>query len=71
LRNRHVSASVSFFSERTQFLKIFALELEFRFQPIAGAHFDEVMATKLPVEPRSPMAGLEEADRYWLRQVSA
>jgi hypothetical protein len=35
LRNRHVSASVSFFSERTQFLKIFALELEFRFQPIA------------------------------------
>ncbi len=41
------------------------------FQPIEGAHFDEVIATKLTVDPWLPMAGLEEADHQELLPVSA
>ncbi len=42
-----------------------------RFQPIEGAHFDEVIATKLTVDPWLPMAGLEEADHQELLPVTA
>lgn len=40
-----------------------------RNQPMAGAGFDEVLNTKLPVDPRSPMTGLEEANHKRLLPV--
>ena len=46
------------------------LSIDARFQPIAGAHFGEVIAAKLPVDPWLPMAGLEEADHKELIPVS-
>jgi hypothetical protein len=31
--------------------------------PIEGAHFEEFVASKLPVDPMLPTTGLEQADR--------
>jgi hypothetical protein len=36
-----------------------------RFLPMAGARFDEVLASRLPINPRLPMTGLEQADSIW------
>jgi hypothetical protein len=30
---------------------------------VAGARFDEMVASKLPVDPYSPLAAMEQADR--------
>ena len=37
---------------------------------MAGAHFDEMVATKPPVEPWFPAAAMEQADRKLLRPES-
>jgi hypothetical protein len=42
-----------------------------RFQPTAGARFDEVPATNLPIDLWLPMTGAEQADRNWLQPVWA
>ena len=36
----------------------------------AGAHFDEMVATKPPVDPSLPAAAMEQADRKSLRPES-
>jgi hypothetical protein len=36
---------------------------------MAGARFHEVIATKLPVDPRLPVTGMERADRKQLRPL--
>ena len=38
---------------------------------MAGAHFDEMVATKPTPESWKPAAGLEKADRKYLLPVSA
>jgi hypothetical protein len=40
-------------------------------QPNAGARFDAVLASKLPVDPRLPPTALEQADRNRQQPVSA
>lgn len=45
------------------------LSVNGNFQPIKVARFDEVLATKLPVDPRLPPTDLEQADRNWLQPV--
>jgi hypothetical protein len=42
-----------------------------RFQPMAGARFDEVLATKLPGDFQLPPTALEQADRNRLQPVMA
>jgi hypothetical protein len=37
---------------------------------MSGAHFDEKIATKLPIEPWFPAAAMEQADRKSLRPES-
>jgi hypothetical protein len=40
-----------------------------RYWSLAGAHFDEMVATKLPVKPWFPAAAMEQADRKSLRPL--
>jgi hypothetical protein len=40
-------------------------------QPITGVRFSEVLATKLTVDHRLPMTGVEQADRNWLLPLLA
>jgi hypothetical protein len=60
----HLLSSV--FDWATQKLPIWSTRLWL----MAGAHFDEMVSTKPPVDPKLPAAAMEQADRKSLRPES-